>query len=74
MNFGKNPQHDIPKMRGGGVNGHLEHFRKFIHFGRDRLPLQVNKQTNATKAKPNFMQKIKNKNRIINQQTNAQIK
>ena len=31
MNFGKNPQHDFPKMR-GGVNGRLELFRKFIRF------------------------------------------
>ena len=38
MNFGINPQHDFPKMR-GGVNGRLELFRKFIRFGRAKLPL-----------------------------------
>ena len=38
MNFGTNPQHDFPKMR-GGVKGRLELFRKFIRFGRGRLPL-----------------------------------
>ena len=37
MNFGKNLQHDFPKMRGGGVNGRSELFRKFIRFGRDKL-------------------------------------
>ena len=39
MNFGINPQHDFPKMRGGGVKGRLELFRKFICFGREMLPL-----------------------------------
>ena len=39
MNFGKNPQHDFPKMR--GVNGRLELFRKFIRFGRAQLPLAL---------------------------------
>ena len=34
----KNTQHDFPKMR-GGVDGRLELFRKFIRFGRGRLPL-----------------------------------
>ena len=38
MNFGKNPQHDFPKMRGGGANGRLELFRKFIRFGQGMLP------------------------------------
>ena len=28
----KNPQYDFPKMRGRGVKGILELFRKFIHF------------------------------------------
>ena len=37
MNFGENPQHDFPKMR-GGVNGRLELFRKLIRFGRAKLP------------------------------------
>ena len=32
MNFGENLQHDFLKMRGGGVNGCLELFRKFIRF------------------------------------------
>ena len=35
----KNPQHDFPKMRGGGVKGRLELFRKFIRFGMGMLPL-----------------------------------
>ena len=35
----KNLQHNFPKMRGGGgVKGHLELFRKFIRFGRGKLP------------------------------------
>ena len=38
MNFGTNPQHDFPKMR-GGIKGRLELFRKFIRFGRAKLPL-----------------------------------
>ena len=42
MNFGENPQHDFPKMR-GGVNGRLELFRNFIRFGRDRIPLDLTK-------------------------------
>ena len=32
MNFGKNPQHDFPKMRGGGVKGRLELFPKIHPF------------------------------------------
>ena len=36
----KNPQHDFPKMR-GGVKGRSELFRKFIRFGRVRLPLAL---------------------------------
>ena len=39
MNFRKNLQHNIPKMRGGGVKGRLELFRKFIRFGRGKFPL-----------------------------------
>ena len=31
--FRKNLQYDFPKMRGGGVKGRLELFRKFIRFG-----------------------------------------
>ena len=42
MNFGKNPQHDFPKMRGGGATGRLELFRKFIRFGQGMLPLVLN--------------------------------
>ena len=38
MHFGENPQHDFPKMR-REVNGRLELFRKFIRFGRAKLPL-----------------------------------
>ena len=38
MNFRKNLQHNFPKMR-GGVKGRLEHFRKFIRFGRGKRPL-----------------------------------
>ena len=34
----KKAQYDFPKMR-GGVKGRLELFRKFIRFGRARLPL-----------------------------------
>ena len=34
----QNPQLDFPKMR-EGVNGRLELFRKFIRFGRAKLPL-----------------------------------
>ena len=41
MNFGKNLQHNFPKMSGGGVKGRLELFRKFIRFGRVKLPLAV---------------------------------
>ena len=37
MNFRKNLQHNFPKMR-GGVKGRLELFRKFIRFGRGKLP------------------------------------
>ena len=37
----KNLQHDFPKMRGGGVKGRLELFRKFIRFGMGMLPLAV---------------------------------
>ena len=40
-NSGKNPQYDFPKMRGKGVRGRLEFFRKFIRFGRVRLPLVI---------------------------------
>ena len=40
MNFGTNPQHDFPKMR-GGIKGRLELFRKFIRFGRGMLPLHI---------------------------------
>ena len=32
-------RHDFPKMRGGGVKGRLELFRKFIHFGLVTRPL-----------------------------------
>ena len=39
MNFGKNLQHNFPKMRGGGAKGRLELFRKFFRFGRGRFPL-----------------------------------
>ena len=39
MNFRKNLQHNFPKMRGGGVEGRLELFRKFIRFGGGRHPL-----------------------------------
>ena len=39
MNFGKKLQYDFPKMMGGGVKGRLELFRKFIRFGRVKLPL-----------------------------------
>ena len=45
MNFGKNLQHDFPKTR-GEVNGRLELFRKFIRFGRERLPLPVKREVN----------------------------
>ena len=31
--FEKKLQYNFPKMRGGGVKGHLEFFRKFIDFG-----------------------------------------
>ena len=41
MNFGTNPQHDFPKMRGGGGKGRLELFRKFIRFGEGMLPLSI---------------------------------
>ena len=41
MNFGKKLQYDFPQMRGGGVNGHLELFQKFIRFGGARLPLWI---------------------------------
>ena len=37
--FWKNLQHDSPNMRGGGVKGHLEFFRKFICFGDATSPL-----------------------------------
>ena len=37
--FRKKLQYDFPKMRGGGVKGRLELFRKFIRFGVARLPL-----------------------------------
>ena len=37
----KNPQHDFPKMRGGGGNGRLELFQKFIRFRRLTLPLMI---------------------------------
>ena len=37
--FQKKAQYDFPKMREGGVKGRLELFRKFIRFGRGRLPL-----------------------------------
>ena len=49
MNFGKNPLHDFPKMR-GGVNGGLELFRKFIRFWRDRLPLWLTAALSLTQA------------------------
>ena len=39
MNFGTNPQHDFPKMRGGGAKGRSELFRKFIRFGEGMPPL-----------------------------------
>ena len=35
----QNPQHDFPKMRGGGVKGRLELFRSFIRFGVPIRPL-----------------------------------
>ena len=41
MNFGKNLQHNFPKMSGGGVKGRLELFRKFIRFGRGMRPLNL---------------------------------
>ena len=37
MNFGTNPQHDFPKIR-GGVKGRFELFRKFIRFGMGMHP------------------------------------
>ena len=36
--FRKKLQYDFPKMKGGGVKGRLELFRKFIRFGVARLP------------------------------------
>ena len=44
MNFGTNPQHDFLKMRGGGVKGRLELFRKFIRFGEGMLPLHLSQK------------------------------
>ena len=38
MNFRKNLQYDFPKNEGGGVKDRLELFRKFIRFGRGKLP------------------------------------
>ena len=38
MNFRKNLQHNFPKNEGGGINGRLELFRKFIRFGRGMRP------------------------------------
>ena len=35
----KKLQHNFPKMRGGGIKGRLELFRKFIRFGEGRHPL-----------------------------------
>ena len=40
MNFGKNPQHDFQRMR-GGVKGRLGFFRKFIRFGMGKDPLDA---------------------------------
>ena len=34
----KKLQYNFPKMRGGGVQGRLEFFRKFIRFGSLTLP------------------------------------
>ena len=39
----KSLQHNFPKMR-GGVQGRLELFRKFIRFGRGKLPLRITDQ------------------------------
>ena len=41
MNFGTNPQHDFPKMR-GGVKGRLKFFQKFIRFVSRTVPLYRN--------------------------------
>ena len=38
MNFRKNLQCNFPKNEGGGGNGRLELFRKFIRFGRGMRP------------------------------------
>ena len=37
--FRKNLQYDFPKIRGWGVKGRLELFRKFIRFGNAGHPL-----------------------------------
>ena len=36
--YRKKLQYNFPKMRGGGVEGRLECFRKFIQFGSATLP------------------------------------
>ena len=53
MNFGKNLQHNFPKMR-GGIKDRLELFRKFIRFGRGRLPLYLCKLNKTLQEERNY--------------------
>ena len=39
----RNPQHDFPKVRGGGVKGRLELFRSFIRFGGPIRPYSTHR-------------------------------